>query len=58
MHIKLFNNGFLHNIAISAAKLQQIFHICKRSGVFSSNKMKFYGLNGHMGRLCSHKNDL
>ena len=49
---------FLHNNAISAAKLQQIFHICKRSGVFSPNKIKFYGLNGHMGRLCSHKNDL
>ena len=42
----------------AAAKLQQKLHICKRSGVFSSNKMKFYGLNGHMGRLCSHKNDL
>ena len=41
-----------------AANLQQKLHICKHSGVFSSNKMKFYGLNGHMGRLCSHKNDL
>ena len=41
-----------------AANLQQKLHICKHSGVFSSNKMKFYGLNGHMGRLCWHKNDL
>jgi hypothetical protein len=26
-------------------------------GHFSSNKMKFYGLNGIMGHLCLHKND-
>ena len=32
-----------------AANLQQKLHICKHSGVFSSNKMKFYGLNGHRG---------
>ncbi len=24
-------------------------------GYFSSNKIKFYGLNGHMGHLCLHK---
>ncbi len=27
-------------------------------GHFSSNKMEFYELNGMMGHLCLHKNDL
>ena len=32
---------FLHNNAISAAKLQQKLHICKRSGVFSQKNRIF-----------------
>ena len=37
-----------------AANLQQKLHICKHSGDFLSNKMKFYGLNGLMGHLFAH----
>ena len=37
-----------------AAKILQKLHICKHSGDFLSNKMKFYGLNGLMGHLFAH----
>lgn len=39
----------------SAAKIQQILHICKRSEIFLQNKIKFYLFYVDIGRSCSYK---